>query len=340
VNACRIVPTATHEEWLAARRRGVSASEIAPILGLSPRETGKWASAFDLYLRKTGQIPDEVEETDAMAFGKFAEPFIADRFRARFPDFYVVGDGQTLYQSADRPWQLATPDRLVYEGCGHPDSECDCGEKATILAVLQCKTAARLGDGWGEEGSGEVPVHYRAQVLQECDVTGAGTAFLALWLTQGFRLLVYEITIGEDELADMKLMREAAVEFRARVDNNDPPDVDSLPATTRALKTLHPSVEDAHAVVGPGLARQWRAACERVELAKDRKRLVENRLRASMGSARRAVVVRNGRVAEEIARRDVSDVPAKVIRQEDVGKVARKAFTLDRLVQVGGKDEA
>jgi predicted phage-related endonuclease len=197
------------------------------------------------------------------------------------------------------------------------------------VAVLQCKTAATLGGGWGEEGSDEVPVHYRAQVLQECDVIGVGTAFLALWLTQGFRLLVYEITIGDDELADMKLMREAGVAFRARVDNRQPPDVDSLPATTRALRTLHPDVEEAQALIGPRLARQWQAACRDVKMAEDRKRLAENRLRDKMGTARRAVMFRD-RAAVEIARRDVYDVPAKVIE--------RKAFHVDKIVPVPLKD--
>ena len=66
--------TRSEAEWLEARRQGITASEIAIVMGLSP-----YSSPYALYHQKLGQLPG-VEETDAMQLGKHMESFVADRF--------------------------------------------------------------------------------------------------------------------------------------------------------------------------------------------------------------------------------------------------------------------
>ncbi|MBO0875327.1 MAG: YqaJ viral recombinase family protein [Pseudonocardia sp.] len=58
-------------EWFAARRQGVTASEIAAILGLSP-----WDSAFAIYHRKMGVL-DNQPDSDVLSLGRRLEPWIA-----------------------------------------------------------------------------------------------------------------------------------------------------------------------------------------------------------------------------------------------------------------------
>src|SRR5260370_13630683 len=84
-------------------------------------------------------------------------------------------------------------------------------------------------------------------------------------------------------------MRQAASEFLERIAYGDPPDVDWRPATTDALKHLHPSVEDVDVTIGSALAKRYLAACRRVKEAEQKKHLYENRVRALIGPGRRAV---------------------------------------------------
>ena len=79
------IPARTEAEWLEARRQGITASEIAAVMGLSPAsQDGPYA----LYHRKTGTLPP-IEDNDAMERGRVLEPYIAEKFaRWRYPDFW------------------------------------------------------------------------------------------------------------------------------------------------------------------------------------------------------------------------------------------------------------
>src|SRR6266851_2529172 len=159
------------DAWLASRRTGVTASEIGVLMGFAP-ET--WNSPHRLFLSKTGQIPDTIPETARMRYGKHNEPFIAAEFMERYPQFAVEGDGEMLFAHPVREWQMATPDRLVFDAGSQPDDE-----DLYPLAVLQIKTAGFAGDDWGEEGSDRIPLYIRTQVLWEMDVVGVQNGFVA-----------------------------------------------------------------------------------------------------------------------------------------------------------------
>ena len=303
-----LVSAATEAEWLAARRQGITASEIAVVLGLSP-----WSSPFELYHRKTGDLPGQ-PDSDAMALGRHMESWVADRFEEQRPEFLPTGDGRHLYAHPERPWQMATPDRLLWD-IGGPSLD--------PLAVLECKVDN--GDGFGDDGTDQVPVHYRCQVLWQMDVLGVTTGFLAALIWHRRQVRVYELTMDDQAEADLELMLNEANDFLYRVRCGYPPEVDWRPATSTALKRLHPSVEDRDVIIPRKLAAQYRAACAAVKGAERRRHLAENQIRQRMGSARRAV--ENAAIARfGVARRDVYDVPAKTIE--------RKAFTVDKLVPV------
>ena len=289
--------TAQEEEWLEARRHGITASEIAVVMGLSP-----YSSPFALYHRKTGALPGE-EDKAVFERGHVLEPYICRKFAERRPEFWVGGNGYDLYAHPDRPWQLATPDRVLSEHVLYVDDDAIVTEGPPV-AVLECKTDAGE-DAWGDEGTDEIPVHYRAQVLWQMDVMGVTTGYVACLLMRQWKIRVYEITLGDDARLDLLLMRSEAIDFLQRIDLGDPPEVDWRPATGEALRRLHPSIVDKDIPVGPALRIQYQAAIRRYGEAKQRKALLTNRVLDAIGDGRRAVAAGPG--AAVIATRSASE---------------------------------
>lgn len=308
-----LIPTANEAEWLAARRTGITASEIPVVLGLS-----SFSSPYKLFHQKTGDLPAD-DDSDRLGLGRHLEPYIAGRFAALHPEFHVHGDGSALFAHPDRRWQMATPDRFVFGSAN------ELFELFEPLAVLECKSWGTF-DGWGDDGGDEIPVAIRAQALWQADVMGVGTAYVACVFLPGAQMRVYEIAADDDRgRADLKLMREEARDFLDRIDLGDPPDVDWRPATADALKRLHPDVEDREVPISVQLAGWYRAACRNHKEWERKKKLYENRIREQLGNARRAVIA--GPAAEPVARRDVYDVKAH----------HRKASHVDKLVAIPPK---
>jgi putative phage-type endonuclease len=316
-----LIPTSSEQEWLAARRKGVTASEIAILLGLSP-----YGSPFALYHQKRGDLPGQ-EDDLAMAIGRHFEDFVVGQFAELHPEFDLHGDGRTLYAHPDRPWELATPDRLVSEMTFEPVNRPELVQEVTrTVAVLECKTDGGF-DGWGEDGSDEVPVHYRCQLLWQMDVMGVGTGYLPCLFMNRRQLRVYELQMDSQAKQDLELMRAEAQNFLWRIADNDPPGVDWRPATTGALKHLHPDVQDVDVPISSQLAGRYMAACRNLKAAERKRDKYANQIRAVLGSCHRAFDPgRNGQV---IARRDVYDVKPYQV----------KGFHVDKLVPVKPKEK-
>ncbi len=288
-------PGAPEEEWKAARRRGVTASEIAVILGISPYD-----SAFNLYWKKLGELPDDFDNT-AMSLGRHLEPWIADQWAADHPGCHVGVTG--LWQSAERPWQLATPDRYVWDK-SRADADGD--------ALLEIKSSGTY-EGWGEAGTDQIPAYYRAQVLWQLDTLGLPEADVTCFFLHTRSRRDYRLAY---DLADVQLMRAAAVDFMEQVERRIAPPIDGHDATLTALKALNPKVEDAEVQVPTMLALDYEAACEAVRLAKADKALLENRLRDLMGAAKYAV-----HAGQKVATRSAYDVAEHTVRGFHVDKL-------------------
>lgn len=296
--ATEIVPAQGYRTpaWYAARRLAVSASEIAPILGLSP-----YQSRFDLWWAKRGG-DGGLPENRAMSRGRRAEPLVIEDFENDHPHLTVVQVG--LVRHNDRHWQVATPDGIAYEatqarfglsGVAHPD---ECGEP---VAVVEAKTAGG-SEGWGERGTDQIPIHYRAQVIWQMDVLGVGLCYVPVWVGFDYRLYVVEY-----DAEDAAYMRDEARQFLDSLEADVPPDIDAHTTTTDRLKRLHPDVEDRDVEVSEAVVRQYLAAQRLRDAAVARMRLAENRLRAQVGNAKRGVLP-DGR---KVASRSVYDVPAR-----------------------------
>jgi putative phage-type endonuclease len=305
----RSLATPLSPQWHERRRRGIGGSEIAVVLGLSPFE-----SPFSLYWRKVNGW--ELDEDSSMRSGRYLEPAVASWWEDEYDPqrrLRVVAAG--LYEHPDRAWQLATPDRLVYERClcgGHHRSCGVCGGNGWVgdPEPLECK-APYSWDGFGETGTDVIPVYYRAQVLWQMDVLGAARGWLAAYAQHEFRCFV----IRHDE-RDLRVMREAGARFIRRLDGGVPPALDEHVSTVAVLKMLHPDLDDVEVDVGERLAAGWRRAVRARRLAETLWIRYEAGLRQAMGRARVAV-----HAGSRIATRSVYDVDAGMRRRYHVDKL-------------------
>lgn len=270
----------SNPRWHELRRQGITASEIAACLGLSP-----WESAFSLYWRKAENLENAVN--DEMRAGARAEVVIADWWAEQHPEFEVTRAG--LYAHPARPWEMATPDRLVSQRavCGPCDAgvpmACTCGRQA-VVGLVECKYLVDSWDGWGEPGTDDIPVYYRCQVMQQIDVMGVEWCYLAAWHGADFR----EYFIQRDE-KDIRAIRAAGVDMMRRLKDGDPPPLDGSVATLRTLRQLHPDLDDREQEISWATAEGYRRSRAMLARAKQQADLWEARLRVEMGDARKAV---------------------------------------------------
>jgi putative phage-type endonuclease len=299
--------------WHDARRGCVSASEIATVLGI-----GRFQSPFDLWWSK--RLQDSKDDNAAMSRGRRCEPLVLEDFIEEHPHLSLRYVG--LVRNKERPWQVATPDAIAYEGYagtrlpgeGYAVGADDFTASLEPVAVVEAKTDGG-SDHWGERGTDQIPVDYKAQVLWQMDTVGVDHAYVPVWI--GFAYRCYEIRVDADDIA---FMRQAARDFLDSLDGDTPPPIDSHTTTTKRLKSLHATVVDEAVTVPEALVGQYLAAQQLRDAAAARVRLHENRLRAIIGDAQRGVLD-DGR---KVASRSVYEVRERTQR---VG-----AHTVDKLI--------
>lgn len=279
------------EDWLKLRREGIGASEIAAVMGISPYD-----SPFSLWWRK--HMGWDTEPNTEMTTGTFLETTIARWFtEATKPqqDSIVAPGG--LYAAEGRPWQLATPDRLLADPCGCCwNGNCKCGLYGNCsdcmntylgsppFALLECKWVAYSWDGWGEDGTSVIPVHYRAQVQWQMDVMEVAEVFVCALGPGGFR--TYRIQRDDK---DVTAMREAGRRFMESLAEGTPPDVDDHTATLPMLRRVHGTIEDREQEIPSPIAAGWLRAKRFKDLATRVEKRYAAQLRAHLGTAKTAV---------------------------------------------------
>lgn len=327
--------TPDSERWHELRRAGITASEIAAVLGISP-----WQSAFGLYWAKANGW--RTDDNEIMSTGRHLEDAIADWWMAeQDPLENLVAARAGLYAHPDRPYQLATPDRLIHEVCPCcSDGRCSCGLYGNCSdcrntglggpahALLECKWVAYSWDGWGEPGTDAVPVYYRAQCLWQLDVLGVDEVHVAALGPGGFRAYG---PIRRDE-KDLRVMRAAGAAFHARLQAGDPPDIDGHTATVAALKKLHPSVGDGPVEVPVVLAEGYRRARALRKAADGHVDRYEARLRAALGDTY-ARAECGGRLVASRSVYDTARIDVTALRKDlpEVAEQYTAKSTTDRL---------
>ena len=301
-----LIPAAPRSpEWLAARRQGVTATDIVTILGLS-----SWSSPYSLFWQKMGQVL-ETPDNDRFRLGRTLEPYVIDRWEEETGESTWKGG---LYRHSDRAWQMATLDR----GLSAVEFGVDCA------AVLEVKTWADADKpAWND---GNVPAAVRAQVLWQMDVMDVAAGHVGVvFLPSGeFRSYVIEHdhVYGAldhrpapldplhgpcDFCADLGLMRAAGEEFMQRLRLELPaPDPDASAATLAAVKARFARQPDKTAEVDGDFYSEWCNARFEAERLTGIARGYESKLREQAGEA--SVLTVDG---QPVARRIIGDAQIK-----------------------------
>lgn len=217
-----MVATATNStlspEQLAQRAEGVTATDIAAIVGVHP-----YRSAVDVWSDKLGLSATFIGN-DRTKWGNLLEPVIRADYEERKG---VRVEVHGTLSHPDWPWMKATPDGLVYEG---NSSEPDRGLE------IKCHTI-HLSYLYGAPGSDEVPEYELCQCTWNMGVTE-----LQRWdLVPFIDGQPADYVIDRDqELIDM-LFDKAQRFRRDYVQTKTPPPPDGSAAYTAWLNAYHKS---------------------------------------------------------------------------------------------------
>lgn len=276
----QLVDYETRENWLAARREGVGASEVSILFGLAP---SSWGSPYTLWLEKTGRAEKEINQGDEpewLEMGREMEPVVARVYERRTNrKLWQGGSPYTVAIDPQQPLVRATPDRHILD----PQDVIHTGLTGT--GVLEAKNVGfyRAHD-WDEE----TPPHVQCQVQTQigcADVLWGSAAGIL-----GGNHFVYRDLLRNEAFIDE--VRATVEDFWKYVTRDVPPPIDGSEATERALKRLHPR-DSGDAVELPAEADFWwqtiveskaaiKAATEQLEAEL---KAAENNLRAAIGSA-------------------------------------------------------
>jgi putative phage-type endonuclease len=256
----------TTADWLEWRARGIGASDIAGILGISP-----WQSPFSVWATKVfdpGRGGEEPSNAEAMRWGTLLETAILSETERRL-GISTYGE-QTRCTHPTREFALCTVDAFYRD-----DDEDD--------GVVEVKTSADFT--WYE-----VPPYYEAQVQWQLEVTGRKRAWLAC-LHNGRKLSLWRIEAAPDVAAKMLDIAE-----RFWYDNvcaGVPPAVDGLEGTTEALRaryaTPDPGTTIAVDELEPTLQRLREIRAE-IKLLEATGAELENQIKAAMGRNETATI--------------------------------------------------
>jgi putative phage-type endonuclease len=289
-------------DWHAARRAGVTATDIVTILGLS-----RWDSVYSLFWRKLGQVP-EVGDSDRFRLGRELEPYIVRRWqeeneRALLPGLHTSAG---LWRHSERAWQMATLDRMVSTGTGY--------------RPVELKSWADADRRSWDDGP---PAQVRAQVLWQMDIRDATHGHVGVVFLPSGEFRSYTIEhdgsadcaqlehVTDDGVCsvckDLELMRAAGEEFMARLRLElPPPDPDASMATLAAVRARFTRQPDKEAEVNRNLYLDWTAYDLAVKGAEQQKRRVEILMREQVGEA--SVLTVDG---QPVARRIIVDADVK-----------------------------
>lgn len=274
--------TITRDAFLAERRKTLGASETAAALGVSP-----YASPIDLWQQKLGLAP-EVEENEAMRWGKRLEPLILDAYQD-LTGRRIVGTQIKLHHP-DHSCLTATLDAVCEDG-----------------RIVEAKTTGWARE-WGEVGSDEIPELYLVQVAQQLAITGATVADVPV-LIGGQRLKIY--TVERDDALIGRVIN-GALRFWDHVERREPPTWGRMDA--RALAVLNPEcegeapwdLEDAEAI--EQLVLRYEVDKREIEMIEARSEETKIAILSAMGNAKYGTLPDGRRI-----KRFLQEMPSRVV---------------------------
>lgn len=266
-----IIPFTTREAWLAARRQDVTSSEVSALFGCNP-----YLSAYELWHKKAGNIPDDYEENELMRWGLRLEPAIA---RGVCEDYGYVGKPFTDYIRLPEIRAGSSFDWIIDDG----------GETRPLEIKNVDEQAMRTG--WiavypDEDSPGllEAPLRIEFQLQQEMLCSGYNRITLAALVGGNSIRLIHRDADPGIQTEIIKAIRD----FWRSIADNKPP----LPDYYRdasVIKRLHPKIQGELAQLTEGdhitrLMRQHAEFAAAEKLAKEDKQAIAAEIAQHLGN--------------------------------------------------------
>ncbi|MGL5676819.1 MAG: YqaJ viral recombinase family protein [Cellulosilyticaceae bacterium] len=217
MKAIKLVSTKnmSYEDWLKWRKKGLGGSEAATVAGLNP-----WSSPINVYLDKTNEEVDPIQDNERMRVGRDLEDYVAKRFEEATG--FKVRRENYLLQHPEHDFMLANLDRVI------------CGENA----FLECKTTGSYSKSEWEEG---IPLHYELQCLHYMAVGGFDYCYIACLI--GNEKFVWH-RIGRDEETINNLIIVEKAFWEQYVIGNEVPEPDGSNEYSEVIKKKYSTSVD------------------------------------------------------------------------------------------------
>jgi len=251
------------DQFLANRRKGIGASDVAAIVGLSP-----WKNAFDVYVEKLDLVEKD-RSTVSMRVGRAVERAIADEYSA-LTSRPIIWQGDLQHVDPKEDWRRCHPDALLtYEDGG-----------------LEAKhVGARQVGRYGPSGTDMLPDEHVIQCVWAMSITKRQFWDLAAWLGPK-DLRIY--TILRDEELEETLIERCRRFWAENVLRGVPPEVTAEQADADFFKKRFPVAMGGVRPATPeeaALAFHLEAARSTYSEVKANRELIENEMKLSIGEA-------------------------------------------------------
>jgi predicted phage-related endonuclease len=242
------VPEYGSEEWVARRRDGVGASDVAAVVDLD-----RWRSSYELALEKRGESEDS-EMTWAMRMGHIMEPYGLDAYERERG--VTLTRGETFHNDRwPRCWATL-------------DGRCD-----------DVGVEVKWTNAWRDE----VPRHIIVQVYAQMGIADLRAVDIVRISSRDAPEVV--TTIERDERIITDLLDTAEAWYLRYVAGDELPPVDGSRGASRHLDRQRGPEEMQADAEQAEMVRQLADLRARMTADKDTERLIVNRLKDSMAGA-------------------------------------------------------
>lgn len=223
------------QEQRINHKNHLGSSDVPALLGFS-----RFASAYDVWLHKTGRIPDDPKEmpTNYQEAGNFIETSVLEWAQKK----EYIG-------SLQRDPEIAIPDTPIVV---HIDAvETDSGNP------IEVKTEGLFGpiwSPWGEAGTTEVPEYTCLQAQTHLLATGKQTCHVPTFL--GGRGFGYFFVVRDEEL--IEIIKKESLRFWHEYVLKDTPPPDSVPSLSLIKKIRR--IEGEPVALADELVETWLGA--------------------------------------------------------------------------------
>ena len=250
-------------EWLAARRHGITATDVPAILGVSPFTD---ATPVGVWLSKREDTPP-IAETEAMRWGTKLEPTVAEHYRENNSGVWL-DESPPLLQHHEHPWMLASVDCIAHHR--------DAGDPW----IVEIKTSKRPYE------DDVVPQHVWCQVQWQMAVLELDRADVAA-LFHGSRYQQWTIERDDDWIQSITDHCRGWWQLHVRDGVRPEIDPERDAALLPRIWTPQPGKQKE---IPPHLVEMWAASAAAMKAAKEAEEAVKVTIQDAMENAEEATV--------------------------------------------------